>query len=405
VKRFLHLLAAFVVLLLDWITGASRTEPVPQRPIVRLVTTHPWMTAAAVAVSLGIGAAVVIVSGVVSVRASSGHWPVTAWLLDIAKLQSVRTYSLGIAPPPLDDRALVVRGAAHYDVGCAPCHGSPEVRLPPVMAAMTPPPPELTGERLTRWTAAQLFSIVKHGIKFTGMPPWPLQERDDEVWAVVAFLNALPRLDGSEYYRLVYGRSRGDQPAAEIPAAGRLQPPDAVRTMCWRCHGVDGTGRDGAFPSLAGQRADYLRAALGAFAGRSRFSGTMGEIAARLSDAEMRDLAAYYERLPLRGPTPHLDATVVARGAAIARSGIPDREIPACIECHGPSTIPKSPAYPTLASQHARYLALQLDLLKQRRRGGSARVNLMHAVVDRLEARDMQDVAEYYASTPSQGTP
>jgi cytochrome c553 len=397
VKVLAHLAAVFVVLVTDWLMGASRSEPVRYGPLVRFVTKHPWMTAGAVAIALGAGAALLVVSGVVSVRASSGHWPVTAWLLDFAKMQSVRTYSLGVDPPPLDDDALIVRGAAHYAIACEPCHGSPDARVPPVMGALTPPPPELEGERLTRWSSAHLFSIVKHGIKFTGMPAWPTQQRDDEVWAVVSFLNRLPRMDRAEYRRLVGRRFEGDDAIAPAAAAGGLEPPPVVRTMCSRCHGADGTGLDGAFPSLAGQRSVYLHAALRAFADRSRFSATMSEIAARLNDSQMRDLALYYEGLPGR-PIPPADAATVSGGAAIAARGIPDRDIPACVECHGPSNVPRNPAYPRLAGQHARYLMQQLDLLKQRRRGGSPRVNLMHEVVDRLEPGDVRDVARYYAS-------
>src|SRR5688572_11289486 len=208
------------------------------------------MTAAAAATFVGVAAAVVMVSGVVPIRASSGHWPVTAWLLDFAKVQSVKTYSLGVQSPPLDDRVLIARGAAHYAVGCEPCHGAPDASVPSVMAAMTPPPPELTGDQLTRWKAEHLFSIVKHGIKFTGMPAWPVQQRDDEVWAVVAFLIRLPNMDGSEYRRLVHRDSPVDGSLSELQVTAGSQAPQAVRDLCWRCHAVDGTGRDqGAFPN------------------------------------------------------------------------------------------------------------------------------------------------------------
>lgn len=397
-KTLTHVVAAFVVLLLDWMTGSSRTEPVRYGPLVRLVTKHPWTTTGAVVTALGVGAAAVVASGVVSIRASSGHWAVTEWLLDFAKLQSVRTYSLGLEAPRLDDGALIVRGAAHYAVGCETCHGSPDVAVPPVMRAMTPPPPELKGDRLTRWTPAQLFSIIKHGIKFTGMPAWPAQPRDDEVWAVVAFLTSLPHTNGAEYRRLV-GRDSapGNVPIA-MGTAGSVPVPDSVRLVCVRCHGEDGTGRGGLFPSLAGQRANYLYAALQAFKNRSRHSATMSEVAVRLKEADMRTLASYYEQLPRRTPASGDNPTAVSRGALIATQGAPQRDIPACVECHGPSGTPRNSAYPRLAGQHAQYLVLQLDLLKQRRRGGSPRVNLMHTVVDRLDAQDISDVARYYAS-------
>ena len=105
----------------------------------------------------------------------------------------------------------------------------------------------------------------------------------------------------------------------------------------------------------------------------------------------------YYERLPRRRAASASNSSASARGAAIATSGVPQRDIPACIECHGPTDVPKNPAYPVLAGQHARYLTLQLELLQQRRRGGSSRVNLMHPVADRLTEAEMRDVAQYYA--------
>ena len=397
-RMLAHLAAMFVVLILDWITGASRSEPVRYGPLVRVVTKHPWMTAAVFAGTLAIGAAVVVASGVISVRASSGHWPVTAWLLDAAKLQSVRTYSLGVTAPALDDQALVVRGAAHYAIGCESCHGSPDTRVPPVMNAMTPPPPELKGDRLTRWTPAQLFSIVKHGIKFTGMPAWPAQQRDDEVWQVVAFLARLPEMSRTEYRQLAGREPEGDNPGVPVGTGGQPEVPETVTMTCTRCHGSDGTGRNGTFPSIAGQRGPYVYASLRAFAGRSRFSATMSEVAGRLTDADMRAVASYYERLPSRIVITPPDAPVRSRGDRLATSGDPERNIPACVECHGPSEVPKNPAYPRLAGQHAGYLMRQLELLKARHRGGTPRVNLMHAVADRLEPQDMHEVARYYAS-------
>jgi cytochrome c553 len=127
----------------------------------------------------------------------------------------------------------------------------------------------------------------------------------------------------------------------------------------------------------------------------------MAEVAAGLDEDAMRAIATYYEQLPameLAGPS---DQASVSRGAAIAAKGIPERDVPACVECHGPTDVPKNPAYPRLAGQHARYLRLQLELLKQRRRGGSAHVNLMHEVAGRLQPSDIEDVVRYYAALGS----
>ena len=393
-------IAALGLVFVAWLLGGSRSrEEVVRAPIVRLAVKHPWLTAGAMAIGAMIVAAVIVISGVVPIKASSGHWRITSVFLDFAKTRSVSTQAWGIDAPPLDDEALVLRGAGHYESGCLPCHGGPGRRLPPVMAAMTPPPPGLS-DRVARWAPEELFSIVKHGIKFTGMPAWPAEQRDDEMWAMVAFLRRMPQLDAAVYRRLAYGDAA--DASLNLPVSGSQPPPAAVRTVCWRCHGLDGTGRGpGAFPSLAGQRAEYLYASLRAFADQNRFSGIMSGIAANLNDEAMRTAATYYSGLPPRVGE-RSDEPSIARGATIASRGVPDRDIPACVECHGPTDRPKNPAYPRLAGQHVRYLAQQLQLLQQRRRGGSANVTLMHVFVDRLRQDEIRDVTRYYGSAPTQ---
>ena len=398
--------AAAVALVVAVALSRSRTESDPRtststgvRPLfeslVRSVLKHPWLTLGALAIFAAIAGLIVIVSGIVPVKASSGHWRLTAAILDFAKVRSVRMHSIGIRPPSsLDDPALVLRGAGHYESGCAPCHGKPGMAVPPVMEAMTPPTPALT-PLISRWRPQDLFSIVKHGIKFTGMPAWPAQQREDEVWAMVAFLRRMPALDAAAYRDLVYGPTGVMNPAM----------PHVVRDICWRCHGEDGTGRgSGAFPSLAGQRAAYLHASLRAFADRRRFSAIMGTIAANLDDRTMREAAAYYERLPLRIGGESTDASARARGASLAAHGVPDRDIPSCAHCHGPAATPKNPAYPALAGQHAPYLALQLELFQQHRRGGSGFANLMHVFVGRLRPEQINDVTRYYSSLQGEGS-
>ena len=363
-------------------------------PIVRFIVKHPFATIGALSGFGIVVGALVMISGVIPIKASSGHWAITAVLLDFAKRRSVATYSLAITSPPLDHEALIVHGAAHYVSGCEPCHGGPDGRIPPVMRAMTPPPPALTTS-VSRYNARELFTIIKHGIKFTGMPAWPAQQRDDEVWAAVAFVQRLPQLSAAEYHRLAYGDadvvSRGDSsPAAPAP--------ELARQICGRCHGADGVGRDGgAFPSLAGQQPAYLEASLRAFADGRRFSGVMTPVATRLTDAMMRELAQYYASLPVRRPSA-ADPPRVAVGESIAAQGVGQRGIPACRECHGAIEPPKNPLYPRLAGQHAPYLAKQLQLLQRRQRGGSPQVNLMHAFVDRLEPDDIEAVTAYFSS-------
>lgn len=358
---------------------------------------------------LAIGGFLVAASGIIPIKASSGHWAITQWFLHFAMGRSVAIHSLGIEVPELAKESLVLRGAGHYETGCRLCHGSPSLhpprirpqstphplppRLPRVTQQMTPHPPYLPPV-IPEWESAELFYIVKHGVKFTGMPAWPAPQRDDEVWAMVAFLRVLPKLDAEDYEKLVWG---------EIPRhLESEEAPSIVVENCGRCHGIEGLGRGvGAFPRLAGQHVPYLYASLRAYARGERHSGMMEPIAATLSSEEMRTLALYYGGLApyVPAPPPQALAATIERGEAIARKG--SQRIPSCADCHGPSDIPRNPRYPILAGQYAEYLVLQLELFAQHKRGGSSYAHLMQLTAHRLTEEQMRAVALYYASLPS----
>jgi cytochrome c553 len=398
-----------------------------------------------------------VVSGIMPLKASSGHWTITEWFLNFAMERSVTTHALFIGVPPLDNEALVLKGAGHYEIGCRPCHGSPDLSQQPAIAEkMTPHPPNLS-EAAPNWDANELFYIVKHGVKFTGMPAWPAQTRDDEVWAMVAFLQRLPALGADEYKRLVSGgESEG---SAVIDDLAGPQVPVAVRNSCGRCHGVDGTGRGtGAFPKLAGQKPEYFIASMEAYARGLRSSGIMEPIAVALSREAVAELARYYAgaggksagRQPLgaalttgdgrrqfvtessdgmaSGAPSSMDGARIAsseaavklvspgtsagksvaakrqsgsaleRGREIALNGIPEQRVPACSECHGPGAIRRNPHYPVLAGQYADYIVLQLTLFQNQARGGTAYAHLMRRVAPGLTVEQMRDVALFYES-------
>jgi cytochrome c553 len=349
-----------------------------------------------------IGGGLVLVSGIIPIKASSGHWPITAWFLKFTMQRSVATHSLGIAVPALDDPKLVTKGAGQYDIACRPCHGSPNSTPPRIARGMTPQPPDL---QLTapQYDAEELFYVVKHGVKFTGMPAWPALQRDDEVWAMVAFLRVLTELDAAEYLRLASGGGADAKRAA--PIAGlepRLMSP-TIAANCSRCHGVDGLGRGlGAFPRLAGQRLEYLTATLRAYESGGRYSGIMEPIAAGLTSDDVQEVARYYARLdpPTKSRSEESDGDI-GRGREIATIGLPNQLVPACVKCHGPGARP-NPQYPELAGQYADYLRLQLTLFKERSRGGTDFQDIMRRVASQLSASQMRDVAAYFASLPSE---
>lgn len=362
-----------------------------------------------------IGAAVAVMglivaaSGVIPNKASEGHWPVTEWFLRFSMKRSTATHSLAVpVPENLSDPALVMKGAGHYDLGCRACHGEPGMPRPRIASRMLPPPPDL-GERIQKSNPKKLFHVVKHGLKFTGMPAWPSPQRDDEVWAMVAFLLKYPQLDAARYQALVHR-----EPTAVIPlesAAPGTRVPAAVVQSCARCHGTDGLGRGGgAFPGIAGQRREYLRHALEAYASGRRHSGIMEPVAAAVPRESLDEIVTYYAGLQALPPAgkrqvaPVADEAAVHRGRVIAHEGVARQRVPACVECHGSSGRKRRPEYPLLAGQSAEYLQLQLRLFKEKRRGGSAFAHLMNPVASRLTPEQMRDVTLYFASlSPASG--
>lgn len=341
-------------------------------------------------------------SGIYNIGASDGHWPAVRWFLTFSMRNSVETHSIGIDAPALDDTKLVLQGAGHYQGACAPCHGAPGVERDRVAEQMLPEPPFLP-DHVTDWETDELFWIVKNGLKYTGMPAWAAQGRDDEVWAVVAFLLRLPNMEAGEYQILTRGEA--------VAAAREAEENERLLTLtgpigtsvaaCARCHGFDGTGRaNGAFPRLPGQTELYLFEALKSYKSGARPSGFMQPVVAELTESEMRRLAAYYSGqagAPFAKPAAP-DTDLLALGRRIAESGVPAEGIPGCVNCHGPANWPRNPRYPVLAGQFSDYIESQLKLWRSGIRGNTAYARIMEAAAGNLTDEQIRAVAAYYAS-------
>jgi cytochrome c553 len=358
----------------------------------RLKSAALWVGATllglAVIVALGVA------SGVYSVAASRGHFAVTSWALEFAMRRSVDTHSLLIAVPPLDRPELVSLGAGHFDGGCAPCHGAPGDASNPIVHRMLPPPPSLA-QTAPSWSDAELFWIVKNGIKYTGMPSWTALERDDEVWAMVAFLRALPDMRADAYRQL----ARGTTPAADRSGAELARYGNGARAIsaCTRCHGSESRPPSSRLvPLLAGQSRAYLEAALRHYATGARASGIMQPVAAELEDSTIVALADYYAGLaasqtaPRASPTPEQ----LARGKSIATEGIPSEGVPPCLACHAGA----APSFPSLRGQHAPYITGQLRLWQRGLRDRTAHGAIMAPIARRLNAAQIEDVAAFFES-------
>jgi mono/diheme cytochrome c family protein len=149
-----------------------------------------------------IGGAGFIYSGIYDVAATDPHWPVVRWTLETARVRSIKAHAVGIEPPPqLDDPAKILAGVEHFAAHCAVCHGAPGVPKGDIAQGLYPKPPDLA-HVATLYSPAELFWILQHGLKMTGMPAWN-DHRDDELWATVAFLEKLPGMTEQDYAGVV----------------------------------------------------------------------------------------------------------------------------------------------------------------------------------------------------------
>ncbi|MGQ5522183.1 c-type cytochrome [Chitinimonas sp. PSY-7] len=184
--------------------------------------------------------------------------------------------------------------------------------------------------------------------------------------------------------------SEAPAPVAKAdPAKGKA----IVEQVCAACHGMDGNSAASANPSLAGQHPEYLYAQLTAFKkGERKDPIMMGQVAA-LSDADMKNLAAYFgEQKPKeRAGT---NKVLIEAGKKIYRGGNRETGVPACMACHGPNGSGMPVQFPRLGSQHAAYIEKSLKDYKV----GTGRVNLiMKPIAGKLSDADMKAVAEYIA--------
>lgn len=334
------------------------------------------LTLAALAL-LGLVTAVSVVGlGLYNVSARAGHLPGVNWVLHTTFRNSVRLR----APEPdktpdLTDPALIALGAGHYATACKPCHAAPDQPRTATMRAMRPKPPGIR-DAVADWTPAELHWIIENGVKMSGMPGWPTGGRADEVWAVVAYLEAV--------------RQR-DAPSLSVPPDVKTTAPPEAR-YCRTCHGRV----SGHVPRLDIQRQDYLAGALQDYLTGERPSGIMQQAVGQVPPETLPDLAAYFATA--RGPGTQAAKASPAKGKALASRGT--REVPACTACHGPGATLAEPRAPALAGQNRAFLETQLRLWRDGIRQGSGK---MRAAARALTRQDIAILAEWYASLEPQG--
>jgi cytochrome c553 len=191
---------------------------------------------------------------------------------------------------------------------------------------------------------------------------------------------------------------------APVAAAQDAQAGQKKAAMCIGCHGIP--GYQASFPEIhkvpmiGGQNAKYIVAALTAYKKGERKHGSMRAIAGSLSEQDMADLAAYYEKNGTSSIKTVADTAAPAAPADVAALLAKG----ACASCHGASySKPIDGSYPKIAGQHADYLYVAL---KAYQTDGNPRIGRSNAVMStqarQFKRAELKAMAEYLASLPGE---
>ena len=293
------------------------------------------------------------------VRSSEAMTNAIKFLSDDA-LMKVAAYfaSLDPAPPPSGPAGPAVpdpeEAGKAVSAACAGCHGNAGV-------SQIPGIPSLIG--LDPKYLVDAMKAYKDG-----------QRKNDTMKAMLASLNDAAINNVALFYAL-------QKPArAKTPIAGDKAAGKANSASCGGCHGEDGVSGIAGTPSLAGQDAQYIAAALLEYKNGSRANDTMKGLASTLDATKMKNVAAYFAAFEPKAPNVR---------KPLSTSEWAER----CNRCHGVNGNSTDPRFPMLAGQRFEYL--QKSLLNYR--AGTRKSVEMHAMAGGLSEGDIDNLAAFYA--------
>jgi len=143
--------------------------------------------------SIGFVLGLLVVPAIGAAVVLSGHFPFQAtdkpprWERRIAGMAldpAIERKAEGLVSPI---------GMKLYRAGCAGCHG--DVGKPSRWGQhnLYPPAPQLA-DRGVHDPVAEVFVVVKYGIRYTGMGGWKDQVSEDDMWRVATFLTRVGSL-------------------------------------------------------------------------------------------------------------------------------------------------------------------------------------------------------------------
>ncbi len=187
-----------------------------------------------------------------------------------------------------------------------------------------------------------------------------------------------------------------DAPAPAVDLTDRL-------AACTACHGKEGRTINAEYlPRIAGKPAGYLYNQLLNFRDGRRNNAAMSHLLQPLSDAYLREIAAYFSALDLPYPSPaatKATADELRHGETLVLRGDAARKLPACSQCHGTPLTGVTPAIPGVLGLPVAYLSAQLGAWRAGQRKAQT-PDCMGEMAKSLTQTDINAVAGWLAAQP-----
>jgi mono/diheme cytochrome c family protein len=156
-----------------------------------------------IAIEIGVALGLIF-SGWYNVATDAPDSTVVAWVVEHTRENSIGGRVQNVPKPNLDQPNIIARGARLYAHHCSGCHLAPGMQATGMHLGENPEPPEFAKYKRAP-EPEEIYWIVDHGIRMTGMPGWHKTLSGRQIWAIAAFLQKLPHLSAGRYRRLTKG--------------------------------------------------------------------------------------------------------------------------------------------------------------------------------------------------------
>jgi mono/diheme cytochrome c family protein len=117
-------------------------------------------------------------------------WAIEEFAARHLRRLAVGTQAKQLVNPLSTSPELLAEAREHFADHCAVCHGEDGAGDTEIARGLYPPVPDLRAAAARELTDGELFSIIRNGVRFTGMPGWGGD--DEHHWALVLLIRELP---------------------------------------------------------------------------------------------------------------------------------------------------------------------------------------------------------------------